>query len=131
MHGDLPILEDTVKRVTGIREPVSVTLMHGCSVRTGVDGDGDLTASRRKFEGIAEQIDERTLEFIGISNRCGSTGARSVTRVEPDRWPVGPTCSRAWGTTWAGANSVQTSICMAGFQFMHVQHVIDHPQQGL
>jgi len=56
MHGDLPeLLEDAIKRFTGDpRARVGHAEVYGRSVRTGVDGDGDLTAGRRKFEGIAE-----------------------------------------------------------------------------
>jgi hypothetical protein len=56
MHGNLPkLVEDVIKRFTGdTRACISHAELHGCSVRTGVDGDSDLTAGRRKFEGIAE-----------------------------------------------------------------------------
>ena len=56
MHGDLPeLLEDAVKRFTGnTRARIGHAEVHVGSVRTGVDGDSDLTAGRGKFEGITE-----------------------------------------------------------------------------
>src|SRR5262249_3137455 len=56
MHGDLPeLLEDVVKRFVGdTRARVSHTEVHSSSVRAGVDSDGNATADRGKFEGIAE-----------------------------------------------------------------------------
>src|SRR4029453_4406866 len=56
MHSDLPkLLEDAVTPFMGdTRTCISHAEVHGCSVRTDVDSDGDLTACRSKFEGIAE-----------------------------------------------------------------------------
>src|SRR5438093_1601500 len=83
-HGDLPeLLEDAVKRFvgdTGAR--VSHTEVHSSSVRAGVDGDGNSTACRGKFEGIAEQIDQRTLKFIGIGNERGKRRSKSCHQSE-------------------------------------------------